>query len=137
MKKRIILILSLVSIFFLPVSCLSEKNDSPAPATIQTEYTNPAALKNLVDSGRIDYLLIDVRTPEEFASGHIPTAVNIPYDVIAENLPAEAGDVPIILYCRSGNRSGKAYKTLTDMGLTDLYDFGGVSRWPGELIMSS
>ena len=133
MKKRIILVLSFVSIFFLAVSCLSEKNNAPAPAVNQADYTDPAVLKNLVESGSTDYLLIDVRTPEEYASGHIPTAVNIPYDVITGNLPEQAADVPVIVYCRSGNRSGIAYKALTGMGLTDLYDFGGVSRWPGDL----
>ncbi len=102
MKKRIILIFSVVSIFFLTVSCLSEKNDAHAPAVNQADYTDPAVLKNLVESGSTDYLLIDVRTPEEYASGHIPTAVNIPYDVITGNLLNRR------LTCRSSCTAGAA-----------------------------
>ncbi|MBN1515290.1 rhodanese-like domain-containing protein [Candidatus Sumerlaeota bacterium] len=72
-------------------------------------------------------LWIDVRTAQEFESGHIEGAINIPYDVIAENIAGVAPDksAPIRLYCRSGRRSGIAQKTLAKLGYTDLVNEGG------------
>ena len=61
--------------------------------------------------------LIDVRTPQEFAEGHLPGAVNIPIDEIQHRF-AEIGDAnrPVVVYCRSGARSGRAKKTLEGLG---------------------
>lgn len=80
------------------------------------------------------HVLVDVRTPEEYAAGHIPTAVNIPVTEIAERPPSKGKSVLIIVYCRSGVRSAKAKTILTDLGYTDVVDFGGVSRWTGKLV---
>jgi rhodanese-related sulfurtransferase len=77
--------------------------------------------------------LVDVRTEGEYNSGAIPSAINIPFDVIAENLPTEDRTARIIVYCRSGNRSGIASDTLEDLGFTNVLDFGGVNNWKGEL----
>ena len=92
-----------------------------------------SGLEELVNNSSEDYILIDVRTAEEYASGHIPTAINIPYDVIADNLPTENKDAKIIVYCRSGRRSGIADGTLESLGYTNVIDFGGVSNWESEL----
>ena len=73
--------------------------------------------------------VIDVRTPEEFASGHIEGAINIPYDTITPNLPALARigkDENIVLYCRSGRRSGIAMQTLASQGYRNLRNGGGL-----------
>lgn len=71
--------------------------------------------------------VIDVRTPEEFAGGHVPSAINIPYDQIGKRLTEipVARDQPILLYCRSGRRSEMAEKTLTSAGYTQLYHLQG------------
>lgn len=74
--------------------------------------------------------LVDVRTPEEFDAGHIDGAVNIP----VQDLPArmdELGrkDEPIVVYCRSGARSGSAKRTLEAAGYTKVVDLGPMSRW--------
>ncbi len=98
------------------------------------DYRNPSALESLVESGRSDYLLLDVRTAGEFAAGHIPGSVNIPYDTLPAALPAgTAKDMTIIVYCRSGNRSGQAARALKKAGYTNLHDFGGLYRWKGDL----
>ncbi len=76
-----------------------------------------------------------MRTPAEYEAGHIPTAVNVPVDVIGILLPAEAKDALIIVYCRSGNRSATARKILVDLGYTNVVDFGAVSRWEGSLVI--
>jgi phage shock protein E len=63
-------------------------------------------------------VLIDVRTEEEFASGYYPGAINIPHDRILEGLSARSVglDTPLVLYCRSGNRSSKAVAALNAAG---------------------
>ena len=77
--------------------------------------------------------LVDVRTEAEYRAGAIPSALNIPFDVIADNLPTEDRSDRIIVYCRSGNRSGVAADTLEGLGFTNVLDFGAVGNWRGEL----
>jgi phage shock protein E len=96
------------------------------------EYKDPAKLAGLV--AQIPYILVDVRTPEEYATGFIPTAVNIPVADIALEPPTQDKNALIIVYCASGRRSAMAAKTLVDMGYTRVVDFGGISRWKGELV---
>ncbi|MDS4040290.1 MAG: rhodanese-like domain-containing protein [Candidatus Competibacter sp.] len=73
-------------------------------------------------------LLIDVRTPEEYRSEHVRTAVNIPYDEIASRIAAIAPDhhTRIALYCRSGRRSGIAEQTLHQLGYSQVENKGGL-----------
>jgi len=96
-------------------------------------YTNPGELLSLVENQKEPYILIDVRTEQEYENGHIPTAGNIPFDIIADKVPTETRDDLIILYCRSGRRSSIAAETLKKRGYTNVVDFGGVTNWPGEL----
>ena len=83
-----------------------------------------------------NFVLLDVRTQEEFNAGHIPTAILLPYDEInlkaATVLPDKEKE--IVLYCRSGRRSAIAKKALVELGYKDVKDFGGISRWQGELV---
>jgi rhodanese-related sulfurtransferase len=74
--------------------------------------------------------VVDVRTPDEFASGHVPGAVNIPYDQISARA-AELGpaSTPVLLYCRSGRRSGIAAQALGAKGFTRIYDMQAYDRW--------
>lgn len=78
------------------------------------------------------HLLIDVRTPEEFASGHIDGSVNIPVEEMPERLDEIPGDAPIVVYCRSGNRSASAARILTDAGYAHVYDLDGIQAWIAE-----
>lgn len=75
--------------------------------------------------------VVDVRTPQEFAAGHVPGAVNIPFDEMAKRA-AEIGppSTSVVLYCRTGRRSGIATDTLHRMGYQKVYDFGSLSAWP-------
>ena len=72
-------------------------------------------------------LLIDVRTPQEFKSGHIDKAINIPYDVIGFKIKAVTSEKEreVLLYCQSGRRSGIALKTLKDLGYRNAKNAGG------------
>lgn len=96
------------------------------------KYSDPEALARLLKEKTEPFVLVDVRTPEEYASGHIPGAVNIPYDTIAGNPPTKEKDSLVIVYCRSGNRSGIAKKTLDSLGYSRVENFGAVGRWRGE-----
>ncbi len=83
-----------------------------------------------------DYLILDVRTPEEFAAGHIPGAVNLPNEAIGtEEIPLLPDKKQLILvYCRSGNRSKQAAGKLAALGYTQVLEFGGILDWPGETV---
>lgn len=83
-----------------------------------------------------DYIILDVRTFEEYNGGHIPGAICIPNENIGSEPPAELPDKEqlIYVYCRSGNRSKKAAQKLVDMGYTNIVEFGGIINWKGEKV---
>ena len=85
-----------------------------------------------------EYIILDVRTFEEFNGGHIPGAICIPNENIGSEPPAELSDKDqlIYVYCRSGNRSKKAAQKLVDMGYTNIVEFGGIIDWKGEKVTS-
>jgi rhodanese-related sulfurtransferase len=83
-----------------------------------------------------NYLILDVRTPEEFASGHVPNAINIPNENIGTAWIPELSDKDqlILVYCRSGNRSKQASEKLAALGYTNIVEFGGINSWLGEIV---
>ncbi len=85
--------------------------------------------RQLVDGGAT---LVDVRTPGEYASGHVSGAKNIPVQELAGRMDEIPKDRPVVLYCRSGMRSAKAAGMLTAKGYEDVYDVGPMSAYPAE-----
>lgn len=83
-----------------------------------------------------NHLLVDVRTPEEFAEGHIPGAINVPNESISDTPPGELPDPDqeIYVYCRSGRRSREAAQKLSAMGYTHIIEIGGIQDWKGEIV---
>ena len=83
-----------------------------------------------------NYIILDVRTPEEFSDKHIPDAINIPNETIGtEEIPELPDKAQLILvYCRSGNRSKQASDKLANLGYTNIVEFGGINDWPGETV---
>ena len=83
-----------------------------------------------------DYIILDVRTPEEFSEKHIPGAINVANETIgSEEIPELPDkDQLILVYCRSGNRSKQASEKLVALGYTNIVEFGGINDWPGEVI---
>lgn len=82
-----------------------------------------------------EVVLLDVRTPNEFNQGHIPDAVLLPVDQITqveEIVPDKS--TPVVVYCRSGNRSSTAAKQLDNMGYKRVYDLGGIQSWRGDVV---
>ena len=82
------------------------------------------------------HIVVDVRRQDEYDAGHIPDAILIPNESIGEERPDALPDLEqiILIYCRSGNRSKQAAQKLFDMGYTNVYEFGGVVDWTGELV---
>ena len=82
-----------------------------------------------------DFVLLDVRTQEEYASGHIPGAICIPTETIgSEEIPELPDkDQLILVYCRSGNRSKQASQKLAEQDYTNVVEFGGINGWTGNL----
>ena len=83
-----------------------------------------------------NYIILDVRTPEEFAEKHIPDAINIPNETIGTEEIPELPDKEqlILVYCRSGNRSKQASEKLVRLGYTNIVEFGGINDWPDETV---
>lgn len=77
---------------------------------------------------------MDVRTPQEFQSGHIPGAINIRNEGI-KSAPKELPDkqATILLYCRTGMRAEDAMDKLESLGYTNLYNMGGILDWTGPI----
>ena len=84
------------------------------------------------------HIIVDVRRQDEYDSGHIPDAILIPNESIDKEQPKELPDLDqiILIYCRSGRRSKEASQKLADMGYTNIYEFGGIIDWTGEVVTS-
>ena len=83
-----------------------------------------------------DYIILDVRTSEEYSEKHIPGAINIPNETIgSEDIPELPDkDQLILVYCRSGDRSKQAAAKLVKLGYTNIVEFGGINDWTGETV---
>jgi len=83
-----------------------------------------------------DYIILDVRRPDEYAAGHIPNAINVPNESIGTDgipeLPNK--DQLILVYCRSGRRSKEASEKLVKLGYTNIVEFGGILDWKGKTV---
>ncbi len=82
------------------------------------------------------YIILDVRTAQEYSEKHIPGAINIPNETIGtEDIPELPDKEQLILvYCRSGNRSKQASEKLVKLGYTNIVEIGGINSWPGETV---
>ena len=124
--KKIILLLMMV----LLTACATGKAN-----TQEAVYMNITAqeAKQIMDREE-GYIILDVRTQEEYDQGHIPGAIVIPNTEIEARAEAELTDKNqlILVYCRSGRRSKLAAEILVDLGYTNIKEFGGIIDWPYE-----
>lgn len=121
MKK---IIVSLISIVLL-VGCSS---------TISFTTINMEEALRLINEEQA--IMIDVRSIQEYESGHIKNSINIPVDTIELNKLEKvisSKEANIIVYCRSGNRSKQAAQILIDLGYINVYDFGSINNWNGDI----
>ena len=126
MKKLIFLLLAVM----LLTACGQDKenNQGAAYMNITTEEA-----KQIMDSEE-GYIILDVRTQEEYDQGHIPGAIVISHEEIAEKAEEVLTDKDqlILVYCRSGRRSKIAAEALVGLGYTNIKEFGGIIDWPYE-----
>lgn len=120
-----LLLLALLSIApFTVTACSSEPAATSTETTAQVQVVDAAKARTLIEDGAT---VIDVRTPEEFATGHLRGATNI--DVQAADFHERVGDLDkgasYVLYCRSGSRAGAAADMMMDMGFTEVVNAGG------------
>ena len=125
----IIVLLVSISLFGL-AACGGEQEKAPSYEQISAEEA-----KRIMDTEE-DYIIIDARTDEEFATGHIEGAILIPEYEIAVRAEKELPDKDalILVYCRSGRRSKIASEELVKLGYVNVKEFGGIIDWPYEVV---
>ena len=127
MKKLIFLLLAVMML----TACGQDKENDQGAV-----YVNITAeeAKQIMDSEE-GYIILDVRTQEEYDQGHIPGAILISHEEIAEKAEDVLTDKNqlILVYCRSGRRSKIAAEALVELGYTNIKEFGGIIDWPYEV----
>ena len=108
----------------------SQPAAAPAAASGSLPLISPQALLERQAKKDQSVFVLDVRTPEEYAAGHVPGAVNVPYDQVASHLAKIPKDKEVVLYCRSGRRTGLAAEVLEANGYTKLVHLqGDMQAW--------
>ena len=135
MLKNKALSIMLIGLYLVGLSgCVQEKSlPSPTESQVQEmkyEQISQSEAKQLMDTEE-DYVILDVRTEEEFAEGHINGAILIPDYEISEKAESVLKDKNqlILVYCRSGRRSKLAAEELANLGYTNVKEFGGIIDW--------
>ena len=133
MKKAITLLLALE--LLLASGCGSaELKGSGSETGVYAQISQDEAMEMMArDDGHI---IVDVRRRDEYDAGHIPGAILIPNESIGCDSPEALPDYDqiILIYCRTGNRSKQAAEKLAAMGYTNIYEFGGIVDWTGEIV---
>lgn len=133
MMAKKIAIVFLLSTFTLLFACgCAQKNENSSGA--YQKISAEEAQQMMQDSS--EYILLDVRTSQEFDEVHIEGAILIPDNEIEARAAMELPDknALILVYCRSGRRSAGAAEQLIGMGYTNVYDFGGIADWPYDTV---
>lgn len=142
-NTRRVIPIAVVAVVLVAVVALISSRPVAAPAQQAPDGNRSGAAVTAVASGLITpqqytavyvdggaaHQLVDVRTAEEFAAGHLLDAVNIPLQDLPSRLAEIATDKPVVLYCRSGNRSGQAARLLAGEGYAQVLDLGGIIAW--------
>ena len=126
------LILMFLTAALLLTGCAAALNTEEAKSYRQISMAEAVEMMEKEEN----YIILDVRTEQEFAAGHIPGAILLPNETIGTkeipHLPDK--DQLIMVYCRSGNRSKQASGKLVQLGYTNIVEFGGINSWPGEVV---
>ncbi|MEL7647874.1 MAG: rhodanese-like domain-containing protein [Sedimentibacter sp.] len=130
--RKILLLLSVVLVAAAVLTGCGEQEEKMDTGKYKKIGAEEA--KKIMDSEEV--IVLDVRTQDEYDQGHIPGSVLLPVDEISAKAVQVLSerDAKILVYCRSGNRSAAAARTLIDMGYTNVYDFGGINDWPYETV---
>lgn len=137
-KEALRAILPLLALLLLTGCSAREPEPTPVQAPVQTSAAftqiDQETAKQMMaqDDGHV---VVDVRRQDEYDEGHIPGAILIPNESIGCDSPEALPDYDqiILIYCRSGNRSKQAAQKLAEIGYTNIYEFGGIIDWTGEI----
>ena len=128
-----IVIIAVIFALVLASSFMKKKMDE---GLIDTGYKHISVAKAKEMMAKDDdHLIVDVRTKEEYDEGHVPGAINVPNERIFDIMPTELSklDQILLVYCRSGRRSREACSKLARIGYTNVYNFGGIQDWDGDI----
>ena len=132
--KKVISIILLIAILIGGIILMLNMKDNNQENKGIIRHVSMDEAKEIMNEND-NYIILDVRTIEEYNEGHIPNAICIPNETIDESvitsLPRK--DQLILIYCRSGNRSKQATTKLANLGYTNLVEFGGIIDWDGEI----
>jgi len=130
--KKVIIILIILAVIIGGVIMLNKNTEKET--TNQIQYVSMDEITTIMQENT-NYIILDVRTIEEYNEGHIPNAICIPNETIDETVTKQLPnkDQLILIYCRSGNRSKQAALKLQQLGYTNLVEFGGIIDWDGEI----
>lgn len=134
MRKYIAMILTVLWVLGL-AGCINQNEGESAQRMEKYSQITMDEAMTMMEK-ETDYIILDVRTPEEFSEKHIPNAINVPNESIGTELIPELPkkDQLILVYCRSGNRSKQASEKLAEIGYSNIYEFGGINDWTGETV---
>ncbi len=130
-KKSIVLIF--VALLF-QINCAHQGFSKQFEKIIEKKSISASELKELIDKKDNGYVLIDVRTEEEYKNGYIPTAINIPHTKIQEETEKIPKKKLIIVYCKVGGRASTAESKLLQLGYKNVINFGGINSWNYDLV---
>ena len=130
-------VIALTAVLIL-TGCGSSADDKTVGDKKTYRQVSPEEAAAMIEE-ETDYIILDVRTQEEYETAHISGAICIPNETIG------TGDIPelpdkdqlILVYCRSGNRSKQASEKLAKQGYTNIVEFGGINSWTGETVSGS
>ena len=134
MKKSIVLIVLLLLVFTAGCSASAPAADTEKREPTFHQISQEEAKEMMAkDDGHV---VVDVRRQDEYDAGHIPGAILVPNESIGCDSPEALPDYDqiILVYCRSGNRSKQAAQKLASMGYTNIYEFGGITTWTGDVV---
>lgn len=135
MKKTIYIILAIILVAVVGGIIMINLNSKNNESKSAIKYASMDNIMQIMNENT-NYIILDVRTYEEYNNGHIPNAICIPNETIGEG---EIKELPnknalILIYCRSGNRSKQAAQKLEKLGYTNLIEFGGIIDWKGAIV---
>lgn len=114
----------------LPFSAPLWAQTDTLPNELGKDIRTPEGLRKLIERKDPRFVIVDVRSPAEYAAGHIPTAINIPGGITADIKEAPAKDKYLVLYCHGGMKAPVACEKMQAEGYKHVLVWGGIVNWP-------
>jgi rhodanese-related sulfurtransferase len=119
-----------IALLLLPLCWLAWAQIDTLPEGLGKKIGTPEGLREVIESRDPRFVIVDVRPPDEYAAGHIPSAINIPGGLTADLKDPPVKDKYIVLYCLGGRRSPTAGEKMLADGYKHVFVWGGIVNWP-------